>query len=149
MKGPKFLGRSSASKKREIRRKDKLRKQKEKELKTKQKTENKLRVKNWRLHVKMVDNLQNSDTGEFSSRQSEYRAVKKVKENLTRTPTKKAIILEKLIDSPRRILNAKGLTITPAAKNSQQPIKISWKSLRYIKIHRKTKQYKMGRTISS
>ena len=39
--------------------------------KTKQKTENKLRVKNWRLRVKMAGNLQNSDTWEFSSRQSE------------------------------------------------------------------------------
>lgn len=55
---------------------------------------------------------------DFSSRQSQYRATKRVKENLPETPSKKAKIIEKLIESPRtnEILSSREITNTPVTK---------------------------------
>jgi len=113
------LEKSSASKKRERRKKDKDRKINEKVLKEEQKKQTSLRVKNWRLRIKLASQEHDIENAQdFSSRQSQYRATKRVKENLPETPSKKAKIIEKLIESPRtnEILSARGITNTPVTK---------------------------------
>ena len=79
-----------------------------------------LRAQKWRMRICLSGGAkgQQSKSSPFPSRWSEYRQVKKVKEALPATPTKKAHVLAKLTRSPRthQILVEKGLSLSETVK---------------------------------
>ena len=52
----------------------------------------------------------------FSSRWAEYRALKKAKQSLPKTPAKKAKLIQKIVESPSTSRSMKGLLLTPEVK---------------------------------
>ena len=97
----------------------------------------KLRTKLWHLRVKLVgkqytrspSNINQTEpcpstrateraTTPYSSRSAEYRALKKVKINLSKTPVKRVRLIEKLACSPstKQQLSKQGVVATPDMK---------------------------------
>ena len=86
-----------------------------------------LRVKNYRLRIRLQsqkeDKQRDSEIRDnFKSPKAKWRAVKKVKDVMPTTPLKKAEIIEQLSQSPRshKLLAAKGLFMTKEAKTSAE-----------------------------
>ena len=86
-------------------------------------------TKRWRMRVKLAETSpstsnppKNSQGTPFSSRTTEWRAIKKVKANLPTTPAKKATIIEKLASSltSEKILQDRGVFMIPEARNSAE-----------------------------
>lgn len=93
----------------------------QKKLEVQQKKKAVMRTQNWRLKIVLQEKDNTADdspVSPFSSRWSEYRAVRKARNQLPSTPRKKAVVLEKLMDSPktRDILEKKGAMLSPAAR---------------------------------
>ncbi|XP_077869847.1 uncharacterized protein LOC144362389 [Saccoglossus kowalevskii] len=86
-----------------------------------------LRTQSWRLRVKLQEKKSIGNektpknmkkrTSPFSSRTTEFRAVKKVKSSLPKTPSRRSRVIEKLVQSPntRKILEEEGLLLNKSA----------------------------------
>ena len=79
------------------------------------------RTKQWRLRVKLHETepeASTSNSNPFSSRQSEYRAVRKVKGRLPETPRRRAHVLKRLAESPRtsQLFTTGGILSSPEAR---------------------------------
>ena len=89
-----------------------------------------LRVTNWRLRIKLKQNLQDQDPDDtacaFKSPSQKSRVVKKVKSSLPKTPEKRAEIIETISKSPRcrDILQKKGIIQKNVARRLQMANKV-------------------------
>ena len=77
-----------------------------------------MRTQAWRLKIKLKQKALKESKSPFASKSSEYRAAKKVRESLPKTPEKRAHLVRKIALSPRvsQILNTSGQTVKETEK---------------------------------
>ena len=104
-------GKQLSAKKREVRKKDQLRKQRNQKQQEKKEKKEVKRVQNWWMRVKL-QKYQGNDQNKspFTSSGPEKRAVKKIKHFLPLAPRRRSRVLQKLLESPtsKQALEKKG-----------------------------------------
>ena len=77
-----------------------------------------MRTQAWRMKIKLKQKGLKESKSPFASKSSEYRAAKKVRESLPKTPEKRAHLVRKIALSPRvsQILNKSGQTVIETKK---------------------------------